>query len=715
MEEYDLRDVSYEKLNRGYENQWELMDDLFAWLDLRIYFFYEHHQWLGPKNDMRNMMGLVVSREEFEHNLVKAAQLGLAAQLDGGEAAQLESSQVTIRARLERTRAEFPLLRMFRELGLEEFEEGCLVLAYAAALDKKYEKLLAYLQDDITQKVPTTALAVQLFLPLERTMEEYLSRFARRDKFTSLFDRERLAAGQLVLRPSVLEFLSTGTVAPMPGLRIFDGAGEAPSGPLVIGREAARRLDLLFREPGERVICLTGGPGTGKRFQVEHLMAREKQRCVFVSLDGERPEELAQEGVLVARLTGACLCVSHMERTDAEGKLLPAEEKLLQGILDQEPAHEKLFLLSQLPIRARLSRLTVELEVPDPTEEERIALFQAFLGEAELGDGLTVEELAAKFRFSPRQIELACRQAAGLTKLRGEGAISSREMHQCCYRQVVHKLGDLASRVRPAFHWDDVVMPEDQKKLLQHACGHIKFQHQVYYGWGFDRKIAYGRGLSILFAGAPGTGKTMCAQVIANELNMEMYKINISQIVSKYIGETEKNLQAVFTEAKRSNCVLFFDECDALFGKRSEVKDAHDRNANVEVAYLLQQIEEYDGVCILATNLIGNIDEAFMRRITYVVRFPFPDAAMREEIYRGASPMWSASPSRTRPCGRRSTAAPSPSRPPCPTTSTGPSWRRSLSCPADTSRISSSPPPFWRPWRGRASECPTCCALRWER
>lgn len=638
MEEYDLRDVSYEKLNRGYENQWELMDDLFAWLDLRIYFFYEHHQWLGPKNDMRNMMGLVVSREEFEHNLVKAAQLGLAAQLDGGEAAQLESSQVTIRARLERTRAEFPLLRMFRELGLEEFEEGCLVLAYAAALDQKYEKLLAYLQDDITQKVPTTALAVQLFLPLERTMEEYLSRFARRDKFTSLFDRERLAAGQLVLRPSVLEFLSTGTVAPMPGLRIFDGAGKAPSGPLVIGQEAARRLDLLFREPGERVICLTGGPGTGKRFHVEHLMAREKQRCVFVSLDGERPEELAQEGVLVARLTGACLCVSHMERTDAEGKLLPAEEKLLQGILDQEPAHEKLFLLSQLPIRARLSRLTVELEVPDPTEEERIALFQAFLGEAELGDGLTVEELAAKFRFSPRQIELACRQAAGLTKLRGEGAISSREMHQCCYRQVVHKLGDLASRVRPAFHWDDVVMPEDQKKLLQHACGHIKFQHQVYYGWGFDRKIAYGRGLSILFAGAPGTGKTMCAQVIANELNMEMYKINISQIVSKYIGETEKNLQAVFTEAKRSNCVLFFDECDALFGKRSEVKDAHDRNANVEVAYLLQQIEEYDGVCILATNLIGNIDEAFMRRITYVVRFPFPDAAMREEIYRRTIP-----------------------------------------------------------------------------
>ncbi len=638
MEEYDLRDVSYEKWGQPYASQWDLMDDLFAWMDLRLYLFYEHHQWLGPKNDMRNMLGLVVSREEFEHNLMQAAQLGLAAQLEEEEAAQLAASQDAVRSRLGKTGEDFPLLQLFRRCSLDEFEQECVILTYAAALDRKYEKLFAYLQDDITQKAPTTALAVQLFLPLERTVEEYLSRFSRRDRFTALFDQERLSAGQLVLQAPVLEFLSTGTVAPLPGLRLFDGARERPGGPLVIGQETARRLDLLFQEPGERVICLTGGPGTGKRFQVEHLMSRSRQSCLFAELDGERPEERAREGVLIARLTGACLCFGHMERRDADGKLLPPEERLLQDILDLEPAHEKVFFLSQLPIRAQFRRLAVELDIPDPAEEERIRLFRSFLGAAALEDGLTVEELAAKFRFSPRQIELACRQAVGLAGLEGEGTISSREMHQCCYRQVVHKLGDLASRVRPAYGWDDVVMPEDQKRLLQHACGHIKFQHKVYYDWGFDRKITYGRGLSILFAGAPGTGKTMCAQVIANELNMEMYKINISQIVSKYIGETEKNLQAVFAEAKRSNCVLFFDECDAIFGKRSEVKDAHDRNANVEVAYLLQQIEEHDGVCIMATNLIGNIDAAFMRRITYVVHFPFPDAAMREEIFRRTMP-----------------------------------------------------------------------------
>ena len=151
--------------------------------------------------------------------------------------------------------------------------------------------------------------------------------------------------------------------------------------------------------------------------------------------------------------------------------------------------------------------------------------------------------------------------------------------------------------------------------------------------------MQYGRGVSMLFAGPPGTGKTMGAQVIANQLHMELYKIQISQVVSKYIGETEKNLREVFTEARKSNSILFFDECDALFGKRaSEVKDSNDRNANMETAYLLQQVEDHDGVTIMATNLLQNIDPAFMRRIGFVVHFPFPEKEMRECLYHGMLP-----------------------------------------------------------------------------
>ena len=185
--------------------------------------------------------------------------------------------------------------------------------------------------------------------------------------------------------------------------------------------------------------------------------------------------------------------------------------------------------------------------------------------------------------------------------------------------------------------WNDA--EKSSKKLreikqLKDACMHIRYRHTVYNEWGFGKKAAYGRGLSILFSGPPGTGKTMAAQVVTNQLHMKLYKVQLSQIISKYIGETEKNLKKVFTEAKNANCVLFFDEMDALFGKRSEVKDSHDRHANIETAYLLQQMEEYDGVVLMATNLLQNIDEAFMRRISFVVSFPFPDVATRALLWK---------------------------------------------------------------------------------
>lgn len=616
MEQESLREVDLTRLEQGYQGQWELMGDLFAWLDLYLYlyYYYREHRWLGPASDLKNMLGLVVSREEFEHNLAKAAQTGLRAGLPPEDRERLDQVQGAIALRLGRTDAPLPLLQLFQRCGLDQFQQSTVILAYTVLLDRKYEKLFAYLQDDMACRAPRTDLAVQLFCP------------------------DRLVEGVLVLRETVVEFLSSGTVSGQPGRMLFDGAVRRLDSPLAVQQEAARRLDLVFSGAEERCICLSGPSGGGKRFQVEYLMGRNREKCVFADLEGENWREIAEEAALAANLTGAYLCLYHLDRRDEAGNLKSPERRMVEELAELELGRNKRFLLSQLPLRARLSTLMVELELPPITEGERVALFRAFLQGEALGGGAMEEELAAKFQFSPQQIRLACRQAGGLARLSGETFISGALIHQCCYRQAVHRLGDLASRVPAAYTWDDVVMPQSQKRLMQQACGHIKYRHQVYCGWGFDKKISYGRGLSVLFAGAPGTGKTMCAQVMANQLNMEMYKINISQIVSKYIGETEKNLQAVFAEARHANCILFFDECDALFGKRSEVKDSHDRSANMAAAYLLQQIEEYDGVCILATNLIGNIDEAFMRRITYVIRFPFPEAPMREEIYRRTIP-----------------------------------------------------------------------------
>lgn len=623
-------------LLEGYKNQWDLLCDLFTWLDLRLYFFYAHNQWIGPSSDMKNMLGLVVSREEFEHQMAKSAQIGLEEELTPDEAAQLADIQNDISWKLAHTQnVDFPLFALFKRCKLDYFEQNCVLLAYAAVLDRKYEKLLAYLQDDMTRKSPGTALATQLFLPKGENMEQYITRFNRKN-FKALFDPDTLAQTSLVLRPMVLEFLSSSVIEDTPWLTFFDGEKKEPDAPLIVQKDIAHQLDLIAKSDTPLVICLRGGKGSGKRFQVKHMLSRKKDCCVFADLTGTDWREKAEQASLEARLLDAHLCLYHIDGQNEAGDTIPLAREAANTLCSLANDRKHLFLLSELSVPMDSERLFADIEIPPLTEDERVQVFNTLLGgRASLA---TAEELASKFHFSPKQIYMACRQACGSADREGEREPTVEQLHSACYRQVVHKLGELAHRVPAAYSWEDVVLPTAQKRLLKQACGHIRYRHRVYYQWGFETKVSYGKGLSILFAGAPGTGKTMCAQIIARQLNMEMYKINISQVVSKYIGETEKNLRAVFTEARNVGCILFFDECDALFGKRSEVKDAHDRNANVETAYLLQKMEEFDGVCILATNLIGNMDEAFMRRITYVVHFPFPDAGMREAIYRRMIP-----------------------------------------------------------------------------
>jgi len=199
-------------------------------------------------------------------------------------------------------------------------------------------------------------------------------------------------------------------------------------------------------------------------------------------------------------------------------------------------------------------------------------------------------------------------------------------------------LNDLARKIIPHYAWDDIVLPDDTKEQLREMCAFVEHRHQVYDLWGFDKKLAMGKGLMALFAGNSGTGKTMASDVIAATLSLDLYKIDLSTVVSKYIGETEKNLKTIFNEAESSNAILFFDEADALFGKRSEVKDAHDRYANIETAYLLQKMEEYSGAVILASNLKMNLDDAFLRRMHFVIDFEMPDETQRLRIWRSTVP-----------------------------------------------------------------------------
>ena len=251
-----------------------------------------------------------------------------------------------------------------------------------------------------------------------------------------------------------------------------------------------------------------------------------------------------------------------------------------------------------------------------------------------------VEALVSQFSLSAPSIHAACAGALAGAVSGPDGAHDLAGMvWDACRIQARPRLDNLAQRIEPAAAWDDLVLPEAQRQVLREIAAHVRQRARVYESWGFAAKGARGLGVSALFAGASGTGKTMAAEVLAGELRLDLYRIDLSQVVSKYIGETEKNLRRVFDAAEEGGAILLFDEADALFGKRSEVKDSHDRYANIEVSYLLQRMETYRGLAILTTNMKNALDTAFLRRIRFVVQFPFPDAEQRAEIWRRIFPL----------------------------------------------------------------------------
>jgi SpoVK/Ycf46/Vps4 family AAA+-type ATPase len=297
---------------------------------------------------------------------------------------------------------------------------------------------------------------------------------------------------------------------------------------------------------------------------------------------------------------------------------------------------------SQLPVaQSAPSCPWTEFEFPIPDFPCRSKLWQEAIAAAGAGQQPAMAAaLANQFVLTGGQINAACRTARTHAQLRGRNAstLTSADFQAAARAQSNQNLRRRAQKVATTHGWPDLVLPPRTLQQLREVCAAEKYRSFIFAEWGFDRRLMQGKGLNILFCGVSGTGKTMSAGIAARELGLDLYKIDLSTVISKYIGETEKHLSEIFREAQSSNAILFFDEADAIFGKRSEVKDAHDRYANVEVAYLLQKMEDYEGVVILATNFRKNIDDAFTRRIQYIVEFPFPEPKYRERIWRGLIP-----------------------------------------------------------------------------
>jgi hypothetical protein len=284
--------------------------------------------------------------------------------------------------------------------------------------------------------------------------------------------------------------------------------------------------------------------------------------------------------------------------------------------------------------------VTFDVDKPAPAEQKQI--WAVALGASAATLNGQIDPIVAQFNLSQPAIVAACLGAHGQLRAAGDKTPTAKQIEETvwnmCRLQARPRLDDLAQRIEPAASWEDLVLPAAQCEILSEIALQVRQRRQVYELWGFATKGKRGLGISALFAGASGTGKTMAAEVLARTLRLDLYRIDLSAVVSKYIGETEKNLRRIFDAAETGGVVLLFDEADALFGKRSQVKDSHDRYANIEVSYLLQRMEAYRGLAILTTNMKDALDNAFLRRLRFVVQFPFPDAEQRAEIWRNVFP-----------------------------------------------------------------------------
>jgi len=577
--------------------------------------------------------------------------------------------------------AVLPLERLQVMFGLAAADVDALLIALAPETDLRYERLYAYLQDDVTRKRPSVSLVLNLLYEAYEARLEGRARFAPeapllRHSLVALIEDPAIPQPPLLSRyvkvdSRVVAYLLSERLEASPahmderlaGLCRYERKGPALAGLQV--EDAAREQLALLAERGARaawsdrvehplLVVLQGEAGTGKHAAAQALCVAWQQSLLYVELvrlldesDGQQALQLAARE---AYLAGAALywhgydCLAEggpenvrrtLQREALHSAVCAYPVVSYLPVTDMEREVDPALLRAPLLVRIRFER---------PSYALRRTRWRAALTPYTVSSEVDLEAVAGRFRLTQGQIEDAALDAAHRAEQRTVHAsaagsmVTQADLFAAARARTSDQLRDHAQKIEPHHDWGDLVLPADQIAQLHEMCDQMKYRYVVLGEWGFDRKLSMGKGLNALFAGPSGTGKTMAAEVIARDLGLDLYKIDLSTVMSKYVGETEKNLERIFTAARNSNAILFFDEADALFGKRSEVRDAHDRYANVEISYLLQRMEAYDGLVILTSNLSKNMDEAFVRRMHFTVEFPYPDVEERQRIWAIAFP-----------------------------------------------------------------------------
>jgi ATPase family associated with various cellular activities (AAA) len=525
--------------------------------------------------------------------------------------------------------------QLARRFDLSALDVEFLLIALAPDLDSIFEHGYGYLNDDMTRRRGTVGLALEL------CGRSVLDRIGR----------ARFGAGAPLLSGGLL--LLEDADRPLPGrsLRVPDRVvgfllgDDAPDGELIglieviepaytsDADDAANAsgapgpaIRVVPDLPAGLVTALAAGPlllqlrerrsGTAdlRAVEVLHAAGRPALRIEVGRLPQERVEALAALAVREARLRDAGLVIDVSQGADPGPFCDPAVPVLLIGPGLPNAVHGR-------------RPLVLDLDA----EPDRLTLWRSALGDA-LAPGIDLADVTAPYRMTAARVRSAAATARALAGI-DAGAVDAEHIHRAARLENGWSSGRGVRHIEPAVDWSDLVLPQEPAAQLTEFVNRVRHRDRVLGSWRLRRGGGRGRGVTALFAGESGTGKTLAAEVVARELGLDLYVVELSAMVDKYVGETEKNLQRLFDEADRVDSVLLFDEADSIFGKRSETKDAHDRYANLESSYLLQRLESFDGVAVLTTNLRSNIDEAFTRRFDLVVDFPFPDRELRRTLW----------------------------------------------------------------------------------
>lgn len=531
--------------------------------------------------------------------------------------------------------------------GLSSFERKILLMCAGIDLDSRFTGLYRATSKEVGHALPTFSLALAAF-PDAHWSALLSARPLRHWRIVEVMSGDTLTTSPLRIDERILHYLA--------GVSSFDerlrGLTEAvsPTGVLPKSqRELGDQIAAGWAQQGQRawpVVQLCGVDSGSRRAVAAVACARLglTMRRVFTNAVPRTTSDLDLFMRLWEREAVLMPTALLLEQDDAE-PADPTSEGAIRRLLE---TIRMPLLLSGRDRHKPIDRVAVTFDVPKLGAVEQIQIWKDALGSHASTFNGKVEAVVSQFSLSATKIYAAA-HTLRLNNDSGEPDPHSSQtpdadrelsatLWNACRSQARPRLEGLAQRIEPAAMWDDLVLPEKQRKILRQIAIHVRHRSKVYDTWAFASTSSRGVGISALFAGPSGTGKTMAGEVLANELHLDLYRIDLSQVVNKYIGETEKNLRRVFDAADEGGAILLFDEADALFGKRSDVKDSHDRYANIEVSYLLQRMEDYRGLAILTTNRRDALDPAFLRRLRFVVEFPFPEAAQRAEIWRRIFP-----------------------------------------------------------------------------